>query len=283
MIQFKYEERIKNHMLRFNLSKKIKVFLLTIFIISAIFNTLIILNGGNIEENLLYAIILIFSPALVGLIVEFIFEKDIKDFGWKWKNNKLHLISYLTPILYLGISYGIVKLFNLYEFNSQEIEQLGVLGLLMIPTLGITGALLPVIGEEIGWRGFLFNNLRKNHSFMKSSMITGIVWAVFHYPLLLLGNYNNSVTPFWFSIICFTISILGANTMINLLFEKSGSLWTAVIFHTVHNSILNDLEALILHSEISPFLLTEFGAVVALMISIFTIYCLNSYRPGSTT
>lgn len=255
--------------------KKVALFLLLMVIISSVFNFLIIRNGGKIEENLLYAIVLIFSPALVSLLVNLIFEKNLRGFGWKWQHTGWHLISYLIPFLYIVVSYGSVIIFGGAKLNFDKIAELGPAGILAIPTVGMLGVVIQVVGEEIGWRGFLLNNLYKKMSFAKANLITGIVWAMFHYPLLLLGNYNNGATPLWYALIFFTISIMGANTIINWIYIRTGSIWTAVIFHTVHNSLLNDLNPLIENMKITPYLLTEFGAVMAMAILIISLLFLR--------
>lgn len=252
--------------------KKLLTFLLLMGVTGIVFNYLIIRNGGNIEENLLYAVILIFSPAVLSLLVNFSFEKNLRGFGWKWQHTKWHLMSYAIPFLYIVGTYGFVILLGGAKLDFEKVKELGPFGILMIPTFGLTGAVIPVLGEEIGWRGFLLNTLYKKMSFTKANLITGVVWALFHYPLLILGNYNNGATPAWYAFLFFTIALMGANTMINWLYIQSGSLWTAVIFHTVHNSLLNDLNPLLENTNITPYLLTEFGAVLAITIMIISLF-----------
>lgn len=252
--------------------KKIILFLLVMTLVSVTFNILIIKNGGKIEENIPYAVVLIFSPAVTSLIINLIFEKNLHGFGWKWKDTKWQFVSYLTPMLYIVGSYLLTILLGFAKINTEEIEKLGPIGLLMIPTVGLFGVVFQVLGEEIGWRGFLMKNLYKKMSFEKASMITGIVWAMFHYPLLIMGNYNNGATPIWYALFFFTVAIMSANTIINWLYIKSGSLWTAIIFHTVHNSLLNDLNPLIENTSITPYLLTEFGAALAISIFIIALF-----------
>lgn len=252
--------------------KKIITFLVLMAVVCAIFNTLIILNGGNIEENIPYAAVLIFSPAVISLLVNLLYEKNVRGFGWRWQRTKWQLVSYVVPVVYIAVAYGLVLAAGYAGLDQQRISELGWLGILMIPTLGLTGVLPQVLGEEVGWRGFLLNNLYKKMDFGKASLITGVVWALFHYPLLVMGSYNNGATPAWFALLFFTIAILGANTIINWLYIRSGSLWTAVIFHTVHNSLLNDLDPLIADSAVTPYLLTEFGAVLAIAILIVALY-----------
>jgi len=252
--------------------KKLTSFLGLMLLVSVFFNALIIRNGGKIEDNLPYAAVLIFSPAVLSLLVNFIYEKNLRGFGWKWQHTKWHLVSYAVPLLYVAGTYGAVILLGFASLNQAAVAELGFKGLLMIPTLGLGGVLLQVLGEEIGWRGFLLNNLYKKMGFGKASLITGLVWAFYHYPLLIMGNYNNGATPAWYALLFFTVAILSANTIINWLYLKSGSLWTAVIFHTVHNSLLSDLNPLIINKPVTPYLLTEFGAALAAAILIAALY-----------
>ena len=97
--------------------KKLAVFLGLMLLIGVVFNALIIRNGGNIEENIPYAIVLIFSPAIVSLIVNFVFERNMRGFGWKWQNTKWHLVSYAVPFLYVVGTYGLVVLLGLASLN----------------------------------------------------------------------------------------------------------------------------------------------------------------------
>ena len=54
--------------------KKLTSFLGLMLLVSVFFNALIIRNGGKIEDNLPYAAVLIFSPAVLSLLVNFIYE-----------------------------------------------------------------------------------------------------------------------------------------------------------------------------------------------------------------
>jgi membrane protease YdiL (CAAX protease family) len=43
------------------------------------------------------------------------------------------------------------------------------------------------VGEELGWRGWLLPSLSARRSFIAATFLTGLVWAVWHLPLLLSG------------------------------------------------------------------------------------------------
>ena len=110
----------------------------------------------------------------------------------------------------------------------------------VVATFGLVISCLSALGEEIGWRGFLVPELAKNFSFTKTALISGGIWALWHYPLILFANYNNSSAPAWFGLFCFTVMVLGISFAFAWLRLKSGSLWTGVIFHASHNLFIQN-------------------------------------------
>jgi membrane protease YdiL (CAAX protease family) len=56
-----------------------------------------------------------------------------------------------------------------------------------LPEIGLPAVLLLAFmgngyGEEVGWRGFAQPTLRVNHGFLRTAVIVGIVWALWHVP-----------------------------------------------------------------------------------------------------
>lgn len=47
------------------------------------------------------------------------------------------------------------------------------------------------LGEEIGWRGFALPKLLETYSALAASLILGSVWAVWHLPLILVGDFTS--------------------------------------------------------------------------------------------
>jgi len=51
--------------------------------------------------------------------------------------------------------------------------------------VGLVQSLATALGEEIGWRGFLVPELFKTMGFTSAALFSGVVWACWHYPLVI--------------------------------------------------------------------------------------------------
>jgi len=100
--------------------------------------------------------------------------------------------------------------------------------------LSILSASLTAVGEEIGWRGFLWPLLRQRRSFLTTSLLTGIIWWLYHIPLILFGWYG-----FMGGIPAFTVAIAGFTLFVGVLTDRSHSLWPSVIAHGAWNALVS--------------------------------------------
>jgi len=110
-------------------------------------------------------------------------------------------IPYLIYIV--GIAYGYLIGFpvtnpveKIYPALPKEVKHLlspsALLALSLISAFisGISLNTLLAIGEEIGWRGLMLDELRKRFSLPITSIIIGIAWSLWHAPLIILFGYN---------------------------------------------------------------------------------------------
>lgn len=67
-------------------------------------------------------------------------------------------------------------------------------------------SILLALGEEIGWRGFLVPQLAKLTTFTWVAIISGIIWALWHFPLAIMGMYV-AETPLWWSLPIFFLEL----------------------------------------------------------------------------
>jgi uncharacterized protein len=87
------------------------------------------------------------------------------------------------------------------------------------------------LGEETGWRGYALPQLQRRYSPLVASLVLGVIWAVWHIPLM-GGEFQPPVIPF------FVASVLAGSVVSAWLFNRAkGSLLPLPIFHATVNSV----------------------------------------------
>ncbi len=94
--------------------------------------------------------------------------------------------------------------------------------------------ILPALGEEIGWRGWLMPQLATLGT-APTILISGVLWGLWHLPLLLLGYNYPGATP-----LAAAGAMVGMCTLIGALLYwvrlRSGSVWPAAVGHGALNA-----------------------------------------------
>jgi membrane protease YdiL (CAAX protease family) len=260
--------------------KKIGVFLALTFTLSSIFYYLIITTKSFPSS---FGLGIMWCPGLAAMITQFIFHRSLRGMGWKPGKGRYLLASYLLPLAYVFGAYAMVWLVGLGKFDPQALYKFvseahgpsstpfGVVGtyFVIMLTFGFVVNCVAALGEEIGWRGLLVPELAKTTTFTKTALISGGIWAVWHWPVILSGEYNGEGTPVWFGLICFSVMIIGISFPFAWLRLKSGSLWGAVLMHAAHNlfiqAIFNQLTS---DTGITEYVIDEFGIALALMAPV---------------
>jgi uncharacterized protein len=258
------------------LQKRIITFLILTFALSSIFYYFIISNGEIFAGNGFYILGLMWCPGLSAIITQILYRKSLSELGWIWGKTKYQLWSYAIPFFYALVTYSIIWATGLGIFSENQFEKdissnlTQIIGVntqtsYFLPIiLGIIWLLVSALGEEIGWRGFLVPQLAKMTSFTKTALVSGIIWAIWHYPLIIFTDYNGRTTTFY-SLFCFTLCVIGISFVFAWLRLKSGSLWTGVLLHTSDNIFVSGIfDALTKETAISKYIIGEFGIALAI-------------------
>lgn len=259
---------------------------------SSVFYFLILHSGSLGNGRGLYVLGLMWCPALAGMLTLRLNGRSIADLGWKWGETKYQLRSWYIPILYASIAYAIVWIFRFGAFGNPDyfdsmaksFHQGGpawvsiVLGIVLSGTYGLIRSISSALGEEIGWRGFLVPELSKTTSFTATSLISGIIWSLWHYPILIYGDYNAG-TPTWYGLTCFTVLVISISFVFAWMRLKSGSLWTGAILHGSHNLYIQGIFTPITRNTgKTAWFIDEFGCVLPLVAIAFAIYFWSKRR-----
>lgn len=196
----------------------------------------------------------------------FFARADIRNMGWKpnfKKNIKLILFAWLMPtvfqiagaVFYYGwfpedFDASGTLLRDMYPSSFAEFEKSGnSYGFYIVKEIfySLTSlytfiSIFMGLGEEIGWRGFLFPELKKSFGRIKGVLLGGVIHGVWHFPLILLVGYEYGKDYIGAPLLgLFTFCIFTVTTGIisDYLYEKSHSIWLSAIFHGLVNSTVN--------------------------------------------
>jgi membrane protease YdiL (CAAX protease family) len=197
-----------------------------------------------------------FTPMTSAVLVQkFIYKKSLKKpLGISFKFNRWWLIAWLLPpliafatigtnLLIPGVEYSpeMAGFFERFEgiLPPEQLQQMKeqmaalpihIFWIALIQGLlaGITINAVAGFGEELGWRGFLQNEFG-HLSFWKSSAIIGLIWGIWHAPLILQGlNYPQHPLEGVFMMIVFCLLLSPIFSYIRL---KSKSVIASAIAH----------------------------------------------------
>lgn len=267
-----------------------------IFIIIVLTLSIIFTVAGVFTNNEIILALQQVTPLFTTIILILAFRKDklynsigIKKFG----KIRYYLVALLIPTLVLFISYFVGWELGFLKFQGQTenatFDLITIWKLIKIFVMNDLIYLLnfPIvciwaIGEEIGWRGFLQPQLIKKIGIKKGIIVTGIVWAVWHYPLIFGANYYESGNLL-FNTILFSITVIGMSVFIGYLTYKTESVWPAIIFHTKSNLTWQICSALFLsNNPNSIYISGEAGIINIIMWGIIAFIIFKKLRVNST-
>lgn len=230
---------------------------------------------------------LMMSVGLAAIVTCWIGHIKISSLGWAWYRHKEQIISYLIPLCVVSLAYAIIWVFGLGSFyNEPYVGELkenynlahwsnpALLGFHFIVTATMTFALtLPsVLGEEVAWRGFLIQQLSAITTPQKTTIISGFLWTLFHFPLIFMGLYGVDGTPLLYQLFCFSLYLMSASVIMAYMRLKTGSLWTAVIFHMSSNVFIQKFYAKVtLENEYTLWMGDEFGLIPAVIMFMLAV------------
>jgi len=160
-------------------------------------------------------------------------------------------LAFLIPIGIGLLSMPIATAFGLYEPDvenfsglQQAFSQAGVTDipaevLLIGQFINIFLAswfinLVPALGEEIGWRGWLTPQLLPL-GVVPTIVITGVIWGLWHTPLILLGH-NYPHLPGWLAVGAMVIFCTVIGGVLAWLTIRTNSVWPAALGHSTINA-----------------------------------------------
>ncbi|GAA2112136.1 CPBP family intramembrane metalloprotease [Microlunatus panaciterrae] len=161
---------------------------------------------------------------------------------------RLLLIAWLGPVVLAVLSTVLAGLVGVYHADLKNFsgfaEQLARLSpkplpipislvVLLSAVQVLPGALIntvPALGEELGWRGLLQPMLGERLGQWPAAVVTGVIWGLWHAPVILLGYNYPSLPPvlalLFMIVFCTLLSVL-----LGWLRLAGGTVWVAALAH----------------------------------------------------
>ena len=240
--------------------RRISIFLIVAYIPAYLMDFMIYLIGSEKAlANPFYQSLIagrMYFPMLGVILSLLITKAGIKDglkmYGLRIGKRfpQLFLLGASIPYLIyiVGIVYGYLIGFpvmnpveKIYPALPKEVKYLLspstllALSLISAFTSGISLNTLFAIGEEIGWRGLMLDELRKRFSLPITSTIIGVVWSLWHAPLIILFGYNYP-TNRPLGILLFTAICIIWTYILSILKILGGSIIPAAVMHGMLNA-----------------------------------------------
>jgi uncharacterized protein len=260
-----------------SLKSQVLTFVLVTFAISWTLQYFMIGDAGVQKTTITFA--LMWIPGLAGMLFSLLFGWRLADIGFKFGNWRNYLWAYFLPaaisalILLALVGSGLGS----FELSPELIEKKGgvekaLIAILLVgPFLGGLFGFISGLGEEIGWRGFLHSKIVATNV-LHPFLLTGLVWAVWHWPLILFSNYATSDIPL-LSVGLFTLMAVSLSVFMGWLREKSGSVFTAALAHGSHNLWIQGIyPAFHKKGPLDSYFGGESGVFCALFYSIIAVF-----------
>jgi membrane protease YdiL (CAAX protease family) len=236
------------------------IYFSVLIVTSGIVEWLIVRNGDPIQNHPTLVLVLMWMPALSSGLARLMLREGIRDVSFRF-GDKIGLRSIgfavLVPLIVGTMAYGIAWATGLVGFSaitpvSQELALMAPLAQLaawqpitrflafvaLYATLGTVHAGLSAAGEEIGWRGYMLTRLIAA-GVPQPLFVSGLIWAVWHFPLILSGAYASGPFPI-LSAGLFIFTTTGIALVAGVLRLRSGSVWPAIVLHAAWNSIIQN-------------------------------------------
>jgi len=250
----------------------------------------------HLSEELIQFIV--WCPGFAALCTCLLLRIPVGTLGWSWPERRFLRLAYFMPLIYAAPVYLLTWLiirgsFTLHSFEAAKVKPYGLEGW---PILGTVGVALPLVftvsvigeavfslGEELGWRGFLFPTLHDRLGFHGACLISGLIWALWHFPEILWTDWNPG-TNIVFALTCFSVMLVALSYIMGYLRLRSGSLWPCVLLHATHNTFVQGIfDPLTAPVGWAKYITTEFGAGLAVAMVVAATVIISNGRPRKSS
>lgn len=227
--------------------KAVPFFLLTFLLSWALWGCAIFVSWHSSMQSLLLPLVMggISGPALATLLLLTLSKNKELWHDFKDRLRPSCIKAKFVPLVLLLFPCQIILAVIVSLFFGQSLDQLSLIAQTSDQVLqGInvlaTALVMFLVGsfEELGWRGYGIEGLRKNYSLFKASLLFGAFWGLWHVPLFLIQNgaYQEMWTVGVFHTSLYFIDLFFLTIITNWFYVKNNrSIIIAILFHSIYD------------------------------------------------
>ena len=264
--------------------KSLIVFYSITLSVSLVVELLYIFTGLSILTT-----VLMWVPGITGIVCSKKFFPKEKTLGFTFKVRPVYIIAGIfIPVIYLVVSY-VWAWSHLKDpttgIDSLPASTLGEMGAGIPGGVYIAVSLIPMFifsvlsaaGEELGWRGFAYPVLEKEFGSVKAVIINGLIWAVWHLPLMIGGKYQSDVNlPI--GIVTFIVMLTMMSAIYCWTRSVSGSVIPAITLHAVHNELDQIYLQPLSTNAKAPYFAGEQGLYTMVVVAVIAVIVVNIWK-----
>lgn len=179
-----------------------------------------------------------FTPSIAGFIMAYRQEgrAGLRDLWKRFTQFNLGFKWYLVIIgITLLVQAGVALIFKLQggQFVQSELLNQPTAWLSIIIPVFIGGPL----SEEFGWRGFAQDRVQARWGFLKGSVLLGLIWAFWHFPLFFVeGSGQQQAGSPLVIFPAYVVWVVSMTILFSWVYSQTNrSIWGTVLFHFMIN------------------------------------------------
>lgn len=138
--------------------------------------------------------------------------------------------------------------------------------------------MLFAVGEEVGWRGYMYPILKERFGTVKGRILGGVIWGIWHWPIMFLVGYEYG-KEYWGAPVTGPIVFCVITTAMGILldksYEKSKCIWFPALMHGAINAFAG-IPTLFMNAEfhneplLGPLMVGVIGGLPMILLAVLT-------------
>ncbi|HLP26079.1 MAG TPA: type II CAAX endopeptidase family protein, partial [Acidobacteriota bacterium] len=217
------------------------------------------------STGMLLSVANMWCPAAAAILVRILFRRGLSGLGLRLGKARWLVLALVLPALAGLVMFGAAWIFQIAPLDASKIHKLLAPSFIPLFFGVLAVCTIAALGEELGWRGLLVPELSRCMGYTKLAIVSGLIWTVWHLPLILFTDYHGS-GPRWMSVVSFTVFVVASSFVHAWMRLVSGSVWVSALLHGASNYFIQAFyPALTMRTPEGDAMLGEFGWCVPIL------------------